>query len=210
MLKLEAVSFRYPKSEVNVISELSCEFRPGEWVAVTGRNGCGKTTLVKLITGLLRPTGGHIILDGEDLSSLDLFGIGQRVGCVFQDPSRQLFCRSVTEEISYGLRNLGLDETEIKERVERYLALFGLEEQAAAFPGNLSQGEQQRVVLAAVMALGTRYLLLDEPTSSLDMPTRQRLGQSLEKLVESGCGVIVISHERAFIQRWAQRELVLS
>ncbi|MBR2783663.1 MAG: ABC transporter ATP-binding protein [Firmicutes bacterium] len=210
MLNLERVSFRYPKSEVNVINDLSCEFRPGEWVAVTGRNGCGKTTLVKLITGVLRPTEGRITLDGEDLSGLDLFGIGQRVGCVFQDPSRQLFCRSVREEISYGLRNLGLEEGEIQERVERHLALFGLEEQADSFPGNLSQGEQQRVVLAAVMALGTRYLLLDEPTSSLDMPTRQRLGQSLEKLVESGCGVIVISHERAFIQRWAQRELVLS
>ncbi len=210
MLNLERVSFRYPKSEVNVINDLSCEFRPGEWVAVTGRNGCGKTTLVKLITGVLRPTEGRITLDGEDLSGLDLFGIGQRVGCVFQDPSRQLFCRSVREEISYGLRNLGLEEGEIQERVERHLALFGLEEQADSFPGNLSQGEQQRVVLAAVMALGTRYLLLDEPTSSLDMPTRQRLGQSLEKLVESGCGVIVISHERSFIQRWAQRELVLS
>lgn len=210
MLKLENVSFRYPKSEVDVINDLSCEFRPGEWVAVTGRNGCGKTTLVKLITGVLRPTGGKITLDGEDISGLDLFGIGQRVGCVFQDPSRQLFCRSVRSEISYGLRNLGLDEAEIQERVERYLALFGLEERAAAFPGNLSQGEQQRVVLAAVMALGTRYLLLDEPTSSLDLPARERLGQSLDELSKAGCGVIVISHERAFIQRWARRELVLS
>ena len=210
MLRLEAVSFHYPKCETNIINELSCEFNPGEWVAITGRNGCGKTTLVKLLTGVLRPSAGRIVLDGKDLSGLDLFGIGQHIGCVFQDPSRQLFCRTVTEEISYGLRNLALAESEIQERVEHYLKLFDLEDLAQSFPGNLSQGEQQRVVLAAVMALGTRYLLLDEPTSSLDMPTREKLGESLEALVQAGCGVIVVSHERAFIQRWAQRELVLS
>lgn len=209
MLTLEGVYYRYPGAKAEAIADLSCQFAPGECVAVSGRNGCGKTTLVKLICGILRPVRGRILLCGEDLSRLDLFRIGQRIGCVFQDPSRQLFCRSVEQEMVFGLKNLGLPEKEIRERVSRYLELFGLTHQRETFPGLLSQGEKQRLVLAAVMALGTDYLLLDEPTSSLDMPARERLGQTLSGLAAQGCGVIFISHERAFIQRWAHRELVL-
>ena len=210
MLRLERVYYRYPQSTDDVIADLSCQFSPGECVAVTGRNGCGKTTLVRLLTGILRPDRGRILLDDNDLTRMDLFTIGQSIGCVFQDPSRQLFCRSSREEISFGLKNLGLPQDEIEDRVCRYLDMFGLKHHAEAFPGNLSQGEKQRLVLAAVMALGTRYLLLDEPTSSLDMAAREKLGATLSQLAADGCGVIFVSHERVFIERWAGRELVLS
>ena len=209
MIVLEKLSFRYPKTENDVLSGLSCTFEAGECVAVTGQNGCGKTTLVRLVCGMLRPTAGRISIDGEDTAKMDLFSVGRRVGCVFQDPSRQLFCTSVEEEVRFGLVNMGLPGNEIDERTARYLKLFRLEHLAGAFPRTLSQGERQRTVLAAVLAMGTRYLLLDEPTSGLDMRAREELGESLAELTRQGCGVIFVSHERPFIERWATREWVM-
>ena len=209
MISLERVSFRYPKTRRDILTDLSCTFAPGERVAVTGPNGCGKTTLVRLLTGILRPTAGKILLDGTDAASLELWGIGRIIGCVFQDPSRQLFCATVREEIEYGLRNLTLPEEEIAARTARYLAFFRLEHLEGAFPGTLSQGEKQRVLLAAVLAMGTRYVLLDEPTASLDMRAREELGGLLTDVAAAGSGVIFVSHERAFIEKYADRELVL-
>jgi energy-coupling factor transport system ATP-binding protein len=178
-------------------------------VAVTGRNGCGKTTLIRLLVGLLRPTAGTILLDGADTAAMDLFTLGQKIGCVFQDPARQLFCTTVEEEICFGLRNMGLSEEEIRRRCQAYLARFHLEHRRGAFPGSLSQGEKQRAVLAAVLAMGAPYVALDEPTSGLDMQGRQELGQMLTALAADGHGVIFVSHERPFIQRFASRELAL-
>lgn len=209
MISLENVSFRYPKAEKDIISGLSCSFSPGECVAVTGRNGCGKTTLVRLITGIQRPREGRICIDGEDISRLDLCAIGRLAGCVFQDPGRQLFCTTVTEEIRYGLVNMGLDEAEIAARTAKWMEFFRLEHLASAFPGKLSQGEKQRVVLAAVLAMGTRYVILDEPTSGLDMRARRELGEYISRLAADGGGVVFVSHERGFIEKYATRELVM-
>lgn len=208
MIALENITFTYPKSDKAIITDLSGSFDIGECVAVTGRNGCGKTTLIKMICGVLRPDSGRILIDEDDISDMDLFEIGQRIGCVFQDPSRQLFCTSVEEEIRFGLKAMELPEDEIRRRVDRFIEFFRLEHRREAFPGLLSQGEKQRTVLAAVLAMGTDYLLLDEPTSGLDMQGRKELGELLRELTANGHGVIFVSHERAFIETYATREWV--
>lgn len=209
MITIEDVHFSYPKAEHDLIDGLSGEIRPGERVAVTGKNGCGKTTLVRLITGILRPSSGRILIDGDDIAPLDLFEIGKRVGCVFQDPSRQLFCATLDEEVRYGLVNMGLPEDEIRRRADRYIGFFRLQHRRDAFPGLLSQGEKQRAVLAAVLAMGPRYIVLDEPTSGLDMEAREDLGNALKELSAEGCGIMFVSHERSFIDRFADREWVM-
>ena len=209
MISLKDVRFTYPKAEYELIKGLSGEIRPGERVAVTGKNGCGKTTLVRLITGILRPTSGHILIDGEDTASLDLFEIGKRVGCVFQDPSRQLFCTTLDEEVKYGLINMGLPDEEIGRRADKYIEFFRLQHKRNAFPGLLSQGEKQRAVLAAVLAMDPRYIVLDEPTSGLDMEARESLGTALQELSADGRGIMFVSHERSFIERFATREWVI-
>lgn len=209
MITLDTVSYTYPKSNTPALRNFSHSFHRGERVAITGSNGCGKTTLVKLICGVLRPSSGTITMDGDDTSSMSLFDIGRRVGCVFQDPSRQLFCPTAAEEVAFGLKNLGLPEDEVQDKTRYWLERFGLTDHQSSYPGSLSQGQQQRLVLAAVLALGTDYVLLDEPASSLDMENRELLGSLLESLAQEGKGVIFVTHHREFVRRYAQRELVL-
>ena len=210
MISIENITYQYPLSSVPVLKNFSANFEHQEIVAVSGKNGCGKTTLTKLLAGILRPDKGSISLDGLDTKDLSLFEIGQKVGYVFQNPARQLFCETVYQEIAYGLHNIGEKEDLIKEKVNHYLDYFGLAAYRDEYSGNLSQGEKQRLALAAVLALGTEYLVLDEPTGGLDMQRRRELGDILCQLrKEIDCGIVLVSHEADFIARYADRELVM-
>jgi energy-coupling factor transport system ATP-binding protein len=211
MICVENAVYRYPQSNAPVLTDFSACFDRGEVVAVTGRNGCGKTTLTKLLVGILRPEAGVVTIDGSDASRMDLFEIGQRVGYIFQNPNRQLFCDAVYNEVAYGLRNSGLDETLTEEKADHYLEYFDLDRYRETYPGKLSHGEKQRLALAAVLALGTDYIVLDEPTAGLDVRRQRELGDMLSKLRrERSCGIIIVSHETDFVARFADRELVMS
>jgi len=210
MIEVKGAAYRYPKSDTPVFTEFSAQFARGEIIAITGKNGCGKTTLTKLLAGILRPVAGHISIDGLNVSDMDLFEIGQHVGYVFQNPNRQLFCDTVFNEAAYGLRNLGFDDEKAKQEAEQYLEYFGLMGYRDAYPGKLSHGEKQRLALAAVLALGTDYLVLDEPTTGLDVRRQRELGELLLDLRrEFNCGIIFVSHETEFATRFADRELVI-
>ena len=211
MIIIENATYKYPQTDIPVLSDFSAYFERGEIVAVTGKNGCGKTTLTKLLVGVLRPSRGLVSIDGNDTSGMDLFEIGQRIGYIFQNPNRQLFCDTVYNEVAYGLRNLGMDETQTKIMTDCYLERFDLMRCHTAYPGKLSHGEKQRLALAAVLALGTDYLVLDEPTNGFDEPCRNDLGDMLSKLrSELNCGIVIVSHETDFVARYTDRELVIA
>jgi len=210
MINVENIAYKYPKSGEPVFSDFSAQFAPGEITAVTGKNGSGKTTLTKLLAGIIRPSAGRVTIDGLDTAGMNLFEIGQRIGYVFQNPNRQLFCDTVFNEVAYGLHNIGMDETAVPQTVENYLEFFGLSRYRSMFPGKLSLGEKQRLVLAAVLALGTDYLVLDEPTGGLDVRRRREFGDMLVNLrYELDRGIILVSHDAGFITRYADRELVI-
>jgi energy-coupling factor transport system ATP-binding protein len=211
MISIENITFKYPQAGTPVITGFSACFERGEIVAVTGKNGSGKTTLTKLMAGILRPSAGRVKIGGADAAGMDLFEIGRKVGYVFQNPNRQLFCDTAYNETAYGLRNLGLDEAQVSQTASYYLDYFGLTAHRDTYPGNLSLGEKQRLALAAVLSLGTDYLVLDEPTSGLDVRRQGELGDLLLKLrKEEGCGIIFVSHEEDFIARCADREQVMT
>lgn len=210
-LSVEKLYFTYPGSGDfgPVLKGISAVFPRGAVTAVTGANGCGKTTLVKNIAGILKPDSGRIKLGQRELHSLSLAEIGREIGCLLQNPSCQLFCRTAEEEIAFGLRRQGLEDAQIKEKTGYYLEYFQLTRYRREFPLHLSQGEKQRLVLGAVLALGPGYLLLDEPTSALDIYRRRLLGAYLQKIKKEGRGIIFISHDRAFIERYADYELIM-
>lgn len=209
-LVAEQVTFSYPKSPQVVLKETSVEFFADEIAALTGPNGCGKTTLVKLLLGILTPQSGRVLLDGTNVSELTLAEVGRLIGYVMQNPAQQLFCTTVAEEMAYGLKNQGLEAAEIDSRTDYYLDYFQLTQHRESFPFHLSQGEKQRLVLAAVLAMRPRYLMLDEPTAHLDVHRRQLLGELILQIrKELGCGIIVVSHDEGFVRRYCQREVHL-
>ena len=210
MINVENITYRYPHGDAPVIHDYSARFLRGEISVIRGKNGCGKTTLTKLIAGILRPSAGRITINDRDAAEMDLFEIGKVIGYVFQNPNRQLFCDTVFNEVAYGLRNLKMSSDEVEQNALYYLNLFDLERYRDTYPGKLSHGEKQRLVLAAVLALGADFLVLDEPATGLDARRRGELGDILAKLkLEQNCGVILVSHSPDFISRQADRELVM-
>ena len=209
-LNVENIYFSYPKSSSLILSGLSASFPSAQITAVTGPNGCGKTTLSKIMVGILKPGQGQVFLDGKDIAGFSLAEIGRYIGYVMQNPDQQLFSASVEDEVTFGLKNLDLDEKEITERIDYYLGYFQLDQYRKSLPFHLSLGEKQRVILAAILAMKPCYLVLDEPTSALDIYRRRLLGEHLLNIApKMGCGIILISHDKSFIQKYADQQIII-
>jgi len=202
-IRLEDVYFRYPRGEDWVLSGIN--FTPEEkgLTALIGPNGSGKTTLGKLMTGILQPTEGRVLIEGQDSGGLSLGAIGKRIGYLFQNPERQIFAPTVEEELSFALRLKGVPDEEINSRVEEMLGRFRLTDLQERFPFNLSRGEKQRLALAATLINRPDYLILDEPTTALDIKRKNELLGFLKELLDRGVGMLIISHDHDFLKKHA-------
>ena len=208
ILQVEDLGHRFADGR-DVLADVGFTIGRGELVALIGRNGSGKTTLARLLNGLLRATSGRVLLDGGDIATLALEDVAQRVGYVFQDPDHQLFAASVTEEVAFGPRNLGLPADEVARRVNEALDAVGLEARDAD-PFLLDKGARQRLAVAAVLALHPDVLVLDEPTTGLDWPEQRRMLDLLRTVQRAGRTVIVITHTPWVIAEYAERVLLLA
>jgi energy-coupling factor transport system ATP-binding protein len=208
-LEIDHVSFTYPRHDKPVLTDVHLHFDQGVITALVGPNGSGKTTLTRLMIGVLRPSCGEIRLEGRPLVEYSLGEIGRRVGYVFQNPDLQLFCSSVAEEVGFGLANRGCQQETVMERVAFYLDYFELKDYADVFPLHLSQGEKQRLAIAAVLANDPLFLVLDEPTVGLDAYRKRLLEDYLKKISRSGRGMVLVSHDTAFVDRVAERVVIL-
>lgn len=197
MLLLDNVTFSFGEGEVSAVAGVSLTLAPGEHVAVVGANGSGKSTLARLACGLLVPASGSVAVDGIVTGdAARACEVHARVGFVQQDPRDQLVSSSVADEVAFGVRNLGLEPTEVRCRVSEALALAGLAGFGGRSTGELSGGEQQRLALAGVLAMRPRYLVLDEVTSMLDGAARAGLRALVRRLVcEQGIGVLHVTHD---------------
>lgn len=162
------VSFHYRPEEPPVLEDISCEIRRGDIIAILGHNGAGKTTLVKHALGLLKPTHGHVYLAGKDTRQLSVAEAAHHIGYVFQSPTQMLFAPTVAEELAFGPRNLGHPKEQIERDVRWAIQTVHLEEELHTPPLALSFGQQKRVSIAAVLAMRSRLLMLDEPTAGQD------------------------------------------
>ena len=167
---------------VRALRGINLTVREGDSIAVLGANGSGKTTLARCLNGLYVPTSGSVQVDGMDTRDPGSHNeIRRRVGLLFQNPENQIVAATVEREIAFGLENLGLDREEMHRRVERMLSWFHLQQYRDQAPHLLSGGEMQRLAIAAVMAMEPHCLVLDEPTSLLDPPSRREL---LERVID--------------------------
>ncbi len=188
------------KQEIPALERVDLSIYEGEYVAVLGHNGSGKSTFAKLLNMILTPTVGKIFIDGVDITSADfgeddVFDVRRKIGMVFQNPDNQLVATVVEEDVAFGPENLGLPREQIRQRVDEALALVGMTEYARHAPHKLSGGQKQRVAIAGIIAMKPRVIIFDESTAMLDPQGRQEVVEIMEKLNrEENITVINITH----------------
>ncbi len=201
--------FRYGDSPP-AVDGVSLDIMAGEFVALVGQNGCGKTTLAKHLNGLHAPTEGSVEVLGTSTSEWTLPELGRRVGYVFQNPDHQIFANTILEEIAFGPRNYGLAEEVISEKVDAALELTGLAGREDADPFNLTRGERQQLAVASVLATDPDILVLDEPTTGLDYHGQVAILGLIRRLNDSGKTVIIITHSMWVVAEYADRCIIMS
>ena len=206
LIRLSNVSFRYDTG-APVLDGLDFGLRRGQRVGLVGHNGSGKTTILHLIMGLLRPNEGMMeILGKPRTKEKDFHEVRRRIGLVFQDPEDQLFCPTVAEDVAFGPFNLGMTREQVQQTVSETLKKLGLEGFEKRITYKLSFGEKRLVSLAAVMAMKPEVLLLDEPLAALDKEVAERVAKVLEELDVS---VLVVSHNEEFLRHIASERVLL-
>jgi energy-coupling factor transporter ATP-binding protein EcfA2 len=199
-IQLEEVSHRYPDGTL-ALDRVSLQVSAGEAVALTGPTGSGKSTLVRHLNGLLRPTGGRVLIGDRDAASLRVAELARLVGLALQEPDRQLFCRSVRAEVAFG----GREATAVEEAMD----LLGLTQVQDVHPYDLGYSRRKLVAIAAVLAMRTPVVVLDEPTMGQDQAGVSRLLEVVARLRAQGRTLIVVSHDRQFVTTACERELRL-
>ena len=197
IIVVDDVRFSYP-SGVEALRGVSLRVGAGERIAMLGRNGAGKSTLLRHLNGLLLPTHGQVLVAGANTRGTTVARCARHAGIVFQDIRNQLFARSVRDELSFGPRNLGYRPAQVEQMVDRTLELLGLAEVADQHPYDLPPALRRLVAVAAVAAMGSSVLILDEPTAGLDNPSIARLASLAQTLADEGRTVVVVSHDLDF------------
>ena len=204
VVEVRDLNFTYPDGTL-ALEDVSMEVYAGEIVAIIGPNGAGKTTLLLHLNGTLRASSGVVRICGRRVEEYGVKELVRKVGLVFQDPDDQLFMPTLYEDIAFGPMNLGLDEREVRRRVEEVLSEFGLSEYRDKCPHHLSYGERKKAALAAVLAMKPEILALDEPTANLDPRSVRELVAAVKRINEEGVTVILSTHNLEILPQIADR-----
>ncbi len=191
------------------LEDVNMSLHLSEQKALVGLNGSGKTTLLKLIVGLLEPESGSIHIFERKVERDNLWAIRRDVGFLFQNPDDQLFAPTVWEDVAFGPRNLGMAQDEVEERVEWSLGMVGMSNLADRPVNQISHGETKRIALAGIIAMRPKILLLDEPFAGLDFPMISTMVDIVRNLRNEGISVLYTTHDRFFLENWADSVAVL-
>jgi cobalt/nickel transport system ATP-binding protein len=199
------------RGKITALDGINFTAKPGERIAIIGANGAGKSTLFKHFNGILKPTGGDVLIKGEPISGKNILDVRRTVGVVFQDPDDQIFAPTVKQDVAFGPMNLGLSQDEIEKRVRESLEtvrLTGFEERA---PHHLSTGEKKKVAIAGILAMRPEVLVLDEPTAGLDPGGAMRLIKLINEMNRYlGITIITATHEVDIVPLLSDRVCIMS
>ena len=215
-IAVEHASFTYSPGtvfETAALQDVSLTIEDGEYVGIMGQTGCGKSTLIQLLVGLMRPSSGQILMDGKDINGhgYDREELRRKVGMVFQYPEVQLFETTVEKDVAFGLKHSGLSKTAVAENVRWAIEIVGLDFETvrSVSPFSLSGGEKRRVAIAGILAAKPKTLILDEPIAGLDPVGRDAFLDLTKALNATGITIIMVSHSADALAENAERILVL-
>ena len=216
-IKVENVSYVYSAGtpfEVRALDDVCIEIKENTVTGIIGHTGSGKSTLVGMFNGLVKPSSGRILLDGEDIwaKPKEIGKVRYKVGLVMQYPEYQLFEDTVWQDIAYGPKNMGLDDDEIKKRVVEAAELVGLDSEVLnKSPFDLSGGQKRRAAIAGVMAMRPEVLVLDEPSAGLDPAGRNSIFEAIGRYADAtGAAVIIVSHSMDDMAKYCEELVVMS
>lgn len=208
-VEVKNLTYAYPGTTIPAISNMNFSIPKGQFVGIIGQNGGGKTTIMKCLVGLVKPSQGEIYLDNKPLAGQKVGDIATQIGLILQNPDTQLFCMSVEEEIRFGLENLKLEPDEIEKRTEEALKITGLGNYRQLYPFKLGLGDRRKVAVASIVAMRPKVLIFDEPLTGQDYKGRYELVNLAADLHHAGHTVIMISHDMELVARYTERTLVV-
>lgn len=211
-IEVKDLVYRYSKEQGDdnlcpAIDHVSIEIKRGEYIAIAGSNGSGKSTLARCLNGLLLPTEGEILVDGMDTNDDDLiWDIRKKIGMVFQNPDNQIVSSMVEDEVAFGPENIGIENPELRKRVDNALKSVGMYEYRNREAHKLSGGQKQRIAIAGAVAMRPDCIVFDEPTAMLDPKGRSQVMKVIRELNDQGITIILITH---FMEEVAETDRVL-
>lgn len=213
-VEIDQLSYKYPNTSKYALKNINLNIKKGEFVFITGKSGCGKSTLARCINGILPKIlggkiTGSIFVNGKDISDTEVCDLASTISFIFQNPESQFFTLKVEDEVAFGPENINLEKDEIEKRVKWALEEVDMYNKRNENVFQLSEGQKQRVTIAANLSLFPEILVLDEPTSNLDPPNAFKLFQILQKLKKSGKTIILIDHRTQYGVKLADRVLIM-
>ena len=211
-IEVKDLVYRYSKEQGDdnlcpAIDHVSIEIKSGEYIAIAGSNGSGKSTFARCLNGLLLPTEGEILVDGMDTNDDDLiWDIRKKIGMVFQNPDNQIVSSMVEDEVAFGPENIGIENPELRKRVDNALKSVGMYEYRNREAHKLSGGQKQRIAIAGAVAMRPDCIVFDEPTAMLDPKGRSQVMKVIRELNDQGITIILITH---FMEEVAEADRVL-
>jgi ABC-type cobalt transport system, ATPase component len=212
LIELKDANFSY--EGIVALKNINLKIHTGEAIALMGTNGCGKSTLLKLLNGILFPQTGTFSFNGEDITQKRMHdnvfakAFHKKIGFIFQNPDMQLFCTNVYDEIAFGPRQMGMDEVQVKGRVDECLGLLEIQKLRDRQPYHLSEGEKRKVAMASVLALNPDVLTLDEPLNGLDPRSQRWLVDFLLELGKAGKTIITSTHNIELVHELSTRAVL--
>jgi energy-coupling factor transport system ATP-binding protein len=215
-IQLEHLHYRYNSGNF-MLNDINLALMEHELTAIIGQNGCGKTTMLKNISGLTRSSQGNILLRGRDTADMDIADIAAEIGFVMQEPDRQLFESTVYDEVTFALkhtlrgslRRRKLANSQIQEKAEEVLSMVGLLDRRDDFPPALGRADRVKTIFAAVLAMGPRIIMLDEPLAGQDQRGCRLIMDTLANLHRQGYTILMVTHNMSVIAEYAQRLIVM-
>ena len=207
LLEIKNVDFKYETSE-QILFDVSTKIKKGEMISIVGKNGAGKSTLCKVVCGFEKVMNGNIIFDGNDITNNSIRSRAMHIGYVMQNPNQMISQAMIFDEVAMGIKNLGLSEEEIKERVNETLKICGLYEFRNWPISALSFGQKKRVTIASILVMGPDIIILDEPTAGQDYRHYTEIMEFLKRINSDGKTIIMVTHDMHLMLEYTDRSLV--